>query len=429
MARDERLSQPHLALVAAHPGAMGGMERFCRFLAGALIDRGWRITVALSGCDIYRGMADDDGGALTIARVDWLDETLAGDRDYRWPVIDLRRRWFAKVRPDAALFVQSSNTPMRASVAGAFLARVPIVTTHRTMAWPVEKSPSGRYCFGLVRGLGLHRRRVVRKTWLTAALARRVVFNSDSVRQGYVEAYRYPFRKTCVIPNAVELPELSETTVRNDAVTIGYVGRVAREKRLDILFEAIARLRTQRPVRLVIHGQGAKRTELEALSHKLGLADRIEWRGPTDAIQDAYRRCDIVALCSPREASSNMTLEAMAAGKAVIVPRTGGMEELVRGGTCGICVPPLDVQALEGAIARLVDNDRLRNDMGARARKQAAACHDPATIGNRWADVLRQAAVRGWKRPFAAVRRVVGDPMSVESNAPMADGRVVPELS
>jgi len=398
MALRERHSSPYLALVAAHPGGMGGMERFCRFLAGALTDRGWRVTVALSGADIYEDMARRDGGPLTIARVDWLDATLAGDRDYRWPAIDQRRRWFARARPDVALFVQSSNTPMRASVVGAYLARVPIVTTHRTMAWPVEESPVGRYFFGLVRGLGLHRRRVVRKTWLTAALARRVVFNSEAVRRGYEEAYRYPRRKTCVIPNAVIMPAIRSAARSNRVVTIGYVGRVAREKRIDVLLEALGRLRTRRPVRLVVYGQGPQRDMLAALSRRIGLADRVEWRGYCDDVGDAYRSCDIVALCSPREASSNMTLEAMAAGRAVIVPRTGGMSELVGGGAWGVCVQPLDAEALARALDRLVEDDRLRRELGERARQAAADRHEPARIGDEWSEVLREAAASRWRR-------------------------------
>ena len=376
----------------------GGMEKFCRFLSRALLDSGWRLTVALSGEDIYSDLAEQADARLDVRRVDWLDRTFAGDRDYFWTRIRERRRWFRQVRPDVAVFVQSSNTPFRASIVGAALAGIPIVTTHRTMPWPVETPPTSRHLFGLLPGLRLHHRKVLRKTWLTAALARAVVCNSHAVQAGYERLYAYAHRKTLVIPNAVELPShgsdapLPIGTPRASApaspCTIGYVGRISREKRLDVLIQALARMKTTQRVRLLLHGQGPEQANLADLVHRLGLTERVIWAGPTTDIWSAYQQCDIVVLCSPRESSSNMILEAMAAAKATIVTRVGGLPELVDHGQAGIYLPPLDVDALAASLDYLADHEAFRRQIGIRARAQAATRHNPRRIADAWRNVL-----------------------------------------
>jgi glycosyltransferase involved in cell wall biosynthesis len=384
------------------------MEKFCRFLVQSLLDDGWPITVALSGENIYGDLVSPRAGLLNVQHVDWLDNSFAGDREYQASRVRARRRWFRRIRPDVAVFVQSSNTPLRASVLGAALAGVPILTTHRTMAWPVEDVPARRHCFGLLPGLHLHRRKVVFKTWLTAALARAVVYNSDQVRAGYEEQYCYPRGKGVVIVNAVDAPQEPIVTPEPRSAgepapekpcTIGYVGRISREKRLDVLIRALAAMRTARQVRLMLCGEGPEQPRLAALAGELQVAERITWAGLTWDVWPAYAQCDIVTLCSPRESSSNMVLEAMAAGKAVVVTRAGGLPELTDGGRLGVCVPALDVNALASALTYLIEHDDFRRQLGDRARRAVLARHNASAIAAQWRSLLRQAAGRRWWGP------------------------------
>ncbi len=177
-------------------------------------------------------------------------------------------------------------------------------------------------------------------------------------------------------------------------VTIGYMGRLAAEKRIDLLIRAVAALRTKRPVRLLIHGEGPEGASLATLAAELGIANRIEWCGLTDKVWSAYERMDIVALCSRRESSSNMTLEAMAAGKAVVVTDVGGLPELIGFGRWGLCVPAGDLPAMTRALDRLVDNDSERIRLGVRARKVVCTKHDPSAVGRLWLDLLTDVANR-----------------------------------
>lgn len=409
---------PHLALVTAHPGPIGGMEKFARFLARTALSAGWRVTVALSGEDLFSGMA----GAVRVERVDWLDATFRGDREYRASTILDRRRWFRRVRPDVAVFVQSSNTPFRAAVVGAALARVPVVTTHRTLPYVIAAVPSRRHFFGLLPGLGLYARRMVARTWLTAALAARVVFNSEQVRREYERCYRYPQSRGVVIANAVDAPERPEgPTGTGGPLTIGFVGRISREKRIDVLLEAVAAMRSSRCVQLAFWGDGDKREILIERAGELGLSGRVEWNPPTPDVWPAYGRCDVVVLCSPRESSSNMILEAMAAGCAVVVTDVGGMRELVADGEAGMIVPPEEPAALAAALDRLAGDDALRRRLGARAREEARRAHDPLQIGRQWLDTLEQVCRRSVRsargtigsEESAAVTEVQGVPLNL----------------
>ncbi len=416
---------PHLVLVTANPITIGGMQKFTHYLADTLLSAHWRVTVALSGENIFQDLAADDHLPLRIEAVNWLDATMAGDRFYRWSIINERRRWFRRVGADVALFVQSSNSPFRASIVGARLAGLPVVVTQRTMPWIRDFVPSRRYLGGLISGLGLHNRKMVWKTRLAVLLANHIVYNSETVRQCYERDYRFPKRKGRVIVNAVKRRVESEANIsaagdhKAKSVIIGYVGRLSSEKRLDVLLRAVARLYADWPVRVLIYGDGPERTALSSLAAVLGIADRVQWMGETDDIWSAYAHMDIVCLCSPRESSSNMVLEAMAAGKAVVVSAVGGLPELIGFGRLGISVPPDNVEALADALVELIAGDERRRALGERAGREVTIAHDAEHVGRQWLELLGEVATRrrGWfslGRPRAGGKADKGAPDSVD---------------
>lgn len=400
---------PHLVVVAANPLRIGGMQTFTRFLVRTACAAGWRVTVALSGEDIYKGI----GGQLAVQRVDWVDADLGGDRRYRLPVIIERRRWFRRVRPDVALFVQSSNAPFRASVAGAALAGVPVVVTHRTMPWVRDFVPIRRHVWGLLPGMGLHNHRQIVKTRFTALLADRIVYNSRLVREEYENVYGYPRHKGCVIVNAAPAMEAPrDGNAPNERVTIGYLGRLADEKRVDVLIRALAAMRHAGGARLLIFGDGPLRESLAGLADESGLGGRVEFRGSVTDIAAAYAEIDIVAVCSRREASSNTALEAMAAGKAVVVSDAGGLPELVDQGRAGVCVPAGDVAALAAALDRLVSDAGERRRLGEAARAVVHQRHDAGRVGQQWLNLLDVVAARRTGRPAVLSRGLMIEPMA-----------------
>lgn len=146
------------------------------------------------------------------------------------------------------------------------------------------------------------------------------------------------------------------------------VGRLSREKGIDVLLEAVARARLVTPaLRLAIAGDGPERDALRARAVALGVDSAIAWLGSRRDVRDVYAAADAVVIPSRSEGLPNVALEAADAAVPLIATRVGALPDVVVDG-CGWLVPPADVGALAAA---LVDAARApdRADRGARLRR------------------------------------------------------------
>lgn len=157
-----------------------------------------------------------------------------------------------------------------------------------------------------------------------------------------------------------------------------FMGRLIRLKGVDFLFQALRFLRDERPdldITLDILGDGELRTELECLSGKLGLEERVTFHGyqrQSDCAQFLVG-ADALVLPSLRECGGAVVLEAMATGLPTIVSDWGGPADYVDERS-GILVPPAPRESfperLAQAIVRLAENPELRREMGLAGRKK-----------------------------------------------------------
>ncbi len=169
-----------------------------------------------------------------------------------------------------------------------------------------------------------------------------------------------------VIYNPVITPELYEQadeplshTWFSDGqgpVILG-VGRLATQKNFPLLIRAVARVREQRPVRLLILGEGEDRPELEALVHDLGLDECVSLPGFVDNPYAHMRQADLFVLSSVWEGLPTVLIEALACGCPVVsTDCPSGPMEILDGGTYGALVPMQDTEALANAIITSLDN-------------------------------------------------------------------------
>lgn len=178
-----------------------------------------------------------------------------------------------------------------------------------------------------------------------------------------------------IIPNGVDTDRFVPAARRppSDSVRLCFVGRLVRQKGLDILLAALAKLPPTAPWRLTLVGDGPERPELSARADRLGFADRIHFAGWTsrDALPGLLAAHDLFVFPSRDEGMPNAVLEAMAAGLPVIATAIAGSEELVLPDQTGLLVPPDDPDALAAALGRCLADAGLRQAFGNAGRDRA----------------------------------------------------------
>ncbi len=160
-----------------------------------------------------------------------------------------------------------------------------------------------------------------------------------------------------------------------------YLGRLVAYKSPDLLIEGFALASKTIDAQLEIIGDGPMRADLEALVHKLGVANRVTfagWLTKPDA-SARLRDSDVFVHPSLREPGGTSVLEAMATGLPCIVADWGGPAEYIEDGT-GIRVSVLSresfVANIAGAMTQLAEDPQLRADMGTKARARVAEYYD-----------------------------------------------------
>jgi glycosyltransferase involved in cell wall biosynthesis len=137
------------------------------------------------------------------------------------------------------------------------------------------------------------------------------------------------------------------------------------------LLEAAGRLKARGyRIDYRIAGEGSLKKTLDQTALQLGLEEDVKLLGFVSDMPGFLADVDIVVLPSLFEGLGGSVLEAMAAGKAVIASRVGGLPEPVVDGTTGFLVKPGDVEGLANAIAKLA-GDRVRiREMGQKGKER-----------------------------------------------------------
>ena len=177
---------------------------------------------------------------------------------------------------------------------------------------------------------------------------------------------------------------------------IGVVGRLSREKGVDVFLDSMARLKS-RGVRAtgVIVGDGTERARLEAQAQTLGLAGDIVFAGRIEAMTAVYRALDLLVIPSRSEGLPSVLLEAMQQDLPVVSTRVGAMIEIAAEypQALDIVAPENPVALAEGIAGAL---DRLAAPERAAARAAVVAAFSSERRGRQMLQVYSEAmAQRG----------------------------------
>ena len=239
--------------------------------------------------------------------------------------------------------------------------------------------------------------RVRKQPWLMplAQLFDRIVFRQAKVivvvsphLKRRVEALGIPGGKVLVLPNAVNAEDYAQaasgTAMRErfgspGDVNIGFIGWFVEWHRIDVLLTVFAKLAESRPgLRLVLVGEGALRSTLEARARELGIEARVTFAGavPHHEIPQAIAAMDICVVPHSNEYRSPIKLfEYMGQGRVVVAPATEPISMVVRHDENGLLFAPGDPGSLEAMLARAADDPALRRNLGEQARRDVMERH------------------------------------------------------
>lgn len=199
---------------------------------------------------------------------------------------------------------------------------------------------------------------------------------SDGVADDLAAVTGLPRDSITTVYNPVVTPELAALAAEaaphpwleeGGAPVIVAAGRLVPQKNFPLLLRAFARLRQQRPARLLIFGEGPKRSELEALAGSLGIGNDLAMPGFVANPYAAFARASLFVLSSDCEGLPNVLIEAMACGCPVVsTDCPSGPLEILQGGRWGELVPPNDSEALSAAMLRTLDAPLPKDTLRAR---------------------------------------------------------------
>ncbi len=219
------------------------------------------------------------------------------------------------------------------------------------------------------------RRRVMRALYPRAD---RILANSRGLGRAFGQIYPVPAERIHYQPNPTDFARLDGLAAAEPTGAAGgrprllAVGRLRAEKRVDLLIEAVARVRQTRSVELVLCGDGPLRSELERSAVRLGVDAHVRFLGFCDNPFAWMARSDLFLLSSDFEGSPNALIEAQGLGvPAVATDCPFGPAEILEPGRTGWLVPRGDSEALARAIRAALDDPARLREMGLAARRRA----------------------------------------------------------
>jgi len=217
-----------------------------------------------------------------------------------------------------------------------------------------------------------------------------VFVNSEEYRQSWIKHGFDPARLK-ILPRGLDTelfhparrePEFFEKFgEHNGEIRLLYVGRISREKDLDLLAAAYRRLRDEGlPVQLFVVGHGPYS---EAFAKSLPEAIFMGYLTGNE-LAAAYASADIFVFPSTTDTFGNVILEAQACGLPVVVSDSGGPKELVQDTANGLITKSHDEEDFARAIRALVTNPALRERMGKSARNSVIDRSWPSAFDRFW---------------------------------------------
>lgn len=361
------------------PEQPGGVSSMVPFMLDRFNKRGWEMELF----SLPKRVRSKGSEEVTFTTFDW--EPYAGNR-----IVDKYIQtykdyiWWTKLRLRKTYDLIHAHHPIAALVMKRLYPDTPlIVTIHSSYERELllngrirENGPEHQFLTSLYRELEEH--------------ADQLITVSNAFKQ-YLSDFVQEADKIGVIPNGFDEKRFRPVHHENAVPQLITVCRLVPAKGLDTLLLACAELK-RRGHQFVLHliGDGPMRTELEELALQQGLYDDTIFYGYMLHPEDFMPFFDVFVLPSRAEAFGSVFAEASLCGLAVVGTRVGGIPEQIEHGINGLLVPVDDVQALAGAMEKVIGDPMYRYQLARVALDKATKSYSMSRVVQQLRSVYRQ---------------------------------------
>lgn len=249
----------------------------------------------------------------------------------------------------------------------------------------------------------------------------KILFSSDALVAMSDQSLRelrsagFPMQRVLAVPNGISLCRpssmLAESAPPSSICKVVFIGRIAEEKRVDVLLEHWASVQRQCPgeAELEIWGSGPLQETLQRRCAELDLSRSVIWRGHVEGVRSRLPTMNIFVMPSVIEGNSNAILEAMAAGLPIVSTPVGGTPMLV-GPHGAQLLFDLNDDSLARRLIRLIRDRQSRETIGTQMRTRVTDHFDIQKVARVYASAYQLLATN---RPIEmhrlAQRVVLGD--------------------
>lgn len=364
---------PLRILIAAdtYPPDINGAAVFSSRLAKHMAARGHQVHVAAAAT----GPGPDAVEHRQEATVHRFRSFKAPTHEYYrlclpWLVEPAMRRLVQEIQPDV-VHVQCHYMIGKAAILAAEAARVRTVATNHFMPENLDPFlPFPRW----------FKRVVAKNSWrdMRRLMGKASVVTTPTPLAAETMRAKGGFEHVLPLSNGIDVdyyrPQQGEQVPQRKNPTVLFVGRLATEKNVDVLIEAVAKTDPQLQITAEIVGDGEQRDVLREQAQRLGVADRVIFRGYLEepALREAYMAADVFCQPGTAELQSLVSLEAMSAGNPVLLADALALPHLVAEGGNGYLFEPFNSDELAQKLQQIFSlSAQQRARMGQLSRQKA----------------------------------------------------------
>ncbi|MEE4357951.1 MAG: glycosyltransferase family 4 protein [Desulfococcaceae bacterium] len=216
---------------------------------------------------------------------------------------------------------------------------------------------------------------------LTSRITDAMIALTENEKKDYLRLKLCPENKIPVIHSGVDTQRFAHCSadisemkrdmgIRPRAPLLCSIGWLLPVKGPMVLFRAMQLVWRVCPEAVLLYvGKGEMQKKIMQAAEKNAVSGKVHFTGWREDIPEILHMADILVLPSLNEGMGRVLVEAMAAGKAIVASRTGGIPSLIREGENGLLVPPGNAEKLGQALIYLIQHPERAAEMGIRGKK------------------------------------------------------------